>query len=591
MRQPFLKRTFHTLTEAIENCGKRFPLTVTFVFALTAYLIWLVDADTSEDRKLVMVLGYYFSIGTLLSLTIHLWSEEIKSRVTGIIVQAVMQALFIADAVYLYNLSPERSLIEIGIAHGAAILALWLSVFFLSFLKEKDDIPSWNFASFSVGSFFTAYVVGLIMSGGICLLVFSLEKLFDVDISWKCYTYILIICCVLLPLLLFLGMLPKGEEKHSHQPQVSEFMSGTIHFLFLPLMAGYLAVLYIYAARILISWELPMGWVSWLVVALMAGCIAIEFGLYPVRMETPKRIDEWTARWLPALVLPLLLLMTVGIARRFNDYGITINRLYIITLNVWFYAVCIGLIFTKARRISWIPISFALLFLLTSALPVNYASITRNSMRNDIRKELAQSGKTNLPLMRDEYHKWLEQLPEATASRVNEKFLYLHNWFGWTSIDDLVHSDGTNFYTASRYYKGSGARVVEETDEDNPLISYSGQSPTGADISIPTGYSSFTPIPDAGSSSLRFSIPHKHLKTGTLPASLGTKTGKMNDTVYIDLSTIRVLQDHAYGKMPPTRFRCNSANSLFMLTDFSLDYFEQGDEDLRLSIKGYLFKK
>ena len=52
-------------------------------------------------------------------------------------------------------------------------------------------------------------------------------------------------------------------------------------------------MLYVYAARIFISWELPTGWVSWLVVALMAGCIAIEFGLYPVRIqeETYKRMD------------------------------------------------------------------------------------------------------------------------------------------------------------------------------------------------------------------------------------------------------------------------------------------------------------
>ena len=45
--------------------------------------------------------------------------------------------------------------------------------------------------------------------------------------------------------------------------------------------AGYLTVLYMYAARILVSWELPTGWVSWLIVALMTVCIAIQFGLYP----------------------------------------------------------------------------------------------------------------------------------------------------------------------------------------------------------------------------------------------------------------------------------------------------------------------
>ena len=84
-------------------------------------------------------------------------------------------------------------------------------------------------------------------------------------------------------------------------------------------------------ARILVSWELPTGWVSWLIVALMTVCIAIQFGLYPARLENNKRFDNWIARWMPVLILPLLLLMTIGIVRRFNDYGITVNRLYLAT--------------------------------------------------------------------------------------------------------------------------------------------------------------------------------------------------------------------------------------------------------------------
>ena len=66
-----------------------------------------------------------------------------------------------------------------------------------------------------------------------------------------------------------------------------------------PLTAGYLTVLYMYAARILVSWELPTGWVSWLIVALMTVCIAIQFGLYPARLENNKRFDNWIARWMP----------------------------------------------------------------------------------------------------------------------------------------------------------------------------------------------------------------------------------------------------------------------------------------------------
>ena len=53
--------------------------------------------------------------------------------------------------------------------------------------------------------------------------------------------------------------------------------------------------------------------------------------------------------------------MTIGIIRRFNDYGVTINRLYLITLNVWCYFVCITLILIKAKRINWIPVSFSII--------------------------------------------------------------------------------------------------------------------------------------------------------------------------------------------------------------------------------------
>lgn len=185
-----------------------------------------------------------------------------------------------------------------------------------------------------------------------------------------------------------LGLLPQKQEKHNTRPLQHSFLNGVIHYLFLPLTGGYLIVLYIYALRILINWELPIGWVSWLVITLMTGCIVIEFGLYPSRMAQQKRTDNLIARWLPLFVLPLLFLMTIGIIRRFNDYGVTINRLYLITLNIWCYFVCITLIIIKAKRISWIPISFSLVFLLTSVLPVNYASITRQIIQKEVNQTI-----------------------------------------------------------------------------------------------------------------------------------------------------------------------------------------------------------
>ena len=180
------------------------------------------------------------------------------------------------------------------------------------------------------------------MSGGISLLVFSLRQLFDVDVSWKCYLYILVICSVLLPMLLFLGMLPKDEAKAQPGAATIGVPERNDTFSLSPAHGriSACALCLCQPASLSVGNCLQAGypgslWRSWRDASpLNSGCI-------PSRVqEKQSAINEWIARWLPALVLPLLVLMTVGIIRRFNDYGVTINRLYLITLNIWCYIVC-----------------------------------------------------------------------------------------------------------------------------------------------------------------------------------------------------------------------------------------------------------
>ena len=470
-----LASLLRTLSGTFRRCAVRFPVTVAFAFALTAYLCHLVATEgKAADDKLLMTTGYYLSVGTLLSLSLHLWAEEVKRRGIRIGVQVAAHLLLMADALFLYLYTMGARMIDIGIAHGAAILAIGLSVFFLPFFREKDDIPAWNFAQYALGTLALTVIVGAVMSGGVSLLALSLHQLFSVDVSYKCYLYILIMCSELLPLLMFLGLLPEGERKHDRVPQPTAFLHNILHYLFLPLAGVYLLVLYVYAGTIIARWELPDGWVSWLVTALMAGIIGIEGGLYPSRVKSYKPVDERIARWLPLLTLPLLVLMTVGIGRRFLDYGITLNRLYLATLNAWFYFVCIGLAVGKARRISWIPISFSLVFLVTSVLPVNYAGITRSVLRSDVKETLGD--KRNLSEV--QYEAWLQSLPQAEARAVEDKLHYLQDWFGKESIQDLV-KDGVSY-----------RRVMAEEEPGTESLDF--EQTGNATTDIPQGYSRLT---------------------------------------------------------------------------------------------------
>lgn len=564
----WFQKIIQTFNGTLQITLKRFPITLFFTIALTCYLCYFVS-NHDENKKLNWIIGYYLSVGTLLSLTLHLWCEEMKRIIPKIAVQAGMHLLLILDTIYLYSYSYEKSFTEIGIAHGAGILAIGLSVFFLSFFKEKNDIPSWNFALSSITACVTANVIGCIMSGGICFLILSVHKLFDLSIDSTCYLYIVILCNVCLSMFLFLGLLPQKQEKHNTRPLQHSFLNGVIHYLFLPLTGGYLIVLYIYALRILINWELPIGWVSWLVITLMTGCIVIEFGLYPSRMAQQKRTDNLIARWLPLFVLPLLFLMTIGIIRRFNDYGVTINRLYLITLNIWCYFVCITLIIIKAKRISWIPISFSLVFLLTSVLPVNYASITRQIIQKEVNQTIIrQKPMLNLPLSQEQYNQWLKTFSSEQARQINEKFIYLYEWFGKESICQWIDEDASLYMLRTEF---------EDKQENQPTVSYSGTIASEATISIPDGYQKLQSIH-------RYQIIDHKEQDKIIAVSLTQD----NDTVYIDQQTIESLSQRKKGEMPPTQLNCNSSQKVFLLTSFSI---EKTEENIEVSIDGYLFSK
>lgn len=564
----WFQKIIQTFNGTLQSNLKRFPITLFFTIALTCYLCYFVS-NHDENKKLNWIIGYYLSVGTLLSLTLHLWCEEMKRIIPKIAVQAGMHLLLILDAIYLYSYSYEKSFTEIGIAHGAGILAIGLSVFFLSFFKEKNDIPSWNFALSSITACVTANVIGCIMSGGICFLILSVHKLFDLSIDSTCYLYVVILCNVCLSMFLFLGLLPQKQEKHNTRPLQHSFLNGVIHYLFLPLTGGYLIVLYIYALRILINWELPIGWVSWLVITLMTGCIVIEFGLYPSRMAQQKRTDNLIARWLPLFVLPLLFLMTIGIIRRFNDYGVTINRLYLITLNIWCYFVCITLIIIKAKRISWIPISFSLVFLLTSVLPVNYASITRQIIQKEVNQTIIhQKPMQNLPLSQEQYNQWLKTFSPEQARQINEKFIYLYEWFGKESICQWIDEDASLYMLRTEF---------EDKQENQPTVSYSGTIASEATISIPDGYQKLQSIH-------RYQIIDYKEQDKIIAVSLTQD----NDTVYIDQQTIESLSQRKKGEMPPTQLNCNSSQKAFLLTSFSI---EKTEENIEVSIDGYLFSK
>lgn len=426
-----------SIWEAFRTCAMRFSLPMLYTTALAVLFVYSL-LGPALSNQLFLSIGYFLSANLLLSLSLTLWHEECK-RGNLLFYNAVGALLTLISSLYLYHdVGVQETRMETMLIHLSILVALLLSVFFLSFTKEDDDIASWNFTFRMLDNLSVSMFLGLILWASISLLLGSLEWLFDIKLEGKDYLTAGTLLGFYLPALLFLGRIPDKGQKHDKRPLSSPFFGNMMRYIFVPLEGLYLLVLLIYTIQILLRWELPNGKVSWLVIASMAGCIAIELGLYPIRKAEKRRSDEWIARYLPLALTPFLVLMTVGIARRFNDYGITVTRLYLLALNIWFYAVCLGLYLTHARRIRWISASLGILFLLTSSLHINFTNVTRRHLIKQIHQALVVQGATHLPLDYIRYDRLMKSLSPQEASLISSRLSYLERTFGRNTIESLV---------------------------------------------------------------------------------------------------------------------------------------------------------
>ena len=131
------------LSSAVRSCIQRFPTPAAFATALAVYAICVILAEPKADQ-LIGSIFYFLSVGFVLSLSLALWSEERTVTNKELAIHFVAYLVLMADSFYLYhiNFGEGGHGYETFLMHASAILALTLTVFFLSFCRERNDISS-----------------------------------------------------------------------------------------------------------------------------------------------------------------------------------------------------------------------------------------------------------------------------------------------------------------------------------------------------------------------------------------------------------------------------------------------------------------
>ena len=454
MGKLFGRYSWKELKDAFVAGCRRFPIVLLFLLIATINAIVLNHDDENISSRAEFLMMFYPLTASLLSLALRLWSEEVSKKSLSNIVQVIAHLLLLGGCFWLTSSWPLDTIQ--GTAFVAIVIVLVLGVFMVSFFRSKNDLPLWNFTFRLLQGIVIAFVVGIVLIAGLRLLVESFRQLFGWNIDWNYFYDIYIICGLLIVPVVFLQFIPNDEEKHDERASgLPKTLQGVVHYLFVPLLFAYILTLYAYACKIVFTWTLPCGWVSWLVSMMIMGMVGILILIYPSQFQTERRFDHLLRRWLPIVALPLLLLMTVGICRRVSDYGITVMRLYLITFNLWCYLVCFFLIWKKGKRLWWIPASFGIILFLTSVGPQSFANITLHKLKGEMKTLLIKNKVNNLslPVTNDDMNDWINQQDTTTQRQVKDKLYYLGSTYDIARLSNLLDTvsyKNVSFYTYNR---------------------------------------------------------------------------------------------------------------------------------------------
>lgn len=423
--------TAENLKERVLATSKRFWLELVCV-TLVAILGWIdmLPGGSYERQKTLGVLLGVLACGIVMDFPLVLLGENQKYKYTSIVARVLLWSGLFVCFTYWNWVDTDASL-SFVLACLSVVGALVLMIPFGGYfgLVNSNDMPSYNLmVRLMLYWVLMGVVQGVLLAGGSVLMV-AIEELFDCNISFAVSSGLCILS-LWATACLFYFFVPSGDKLHDESTDKFGILHKGIQFVLLPMLMVYIIVILIYALRVLLSWELPVGTVSYLVSGVMFLYIFCYVGLYPKLLDKSSRLSRWMHLYIPMSMLPLLLLMSVGVIRRVSDYGITVERLYLITMLLWFYGVVITVMVKQSPRIRWIFMSTALLLLVTSAQPFNYTQICKWVHINQY-EQMMQDNKLTAPRDTDEYQKTFNSLPVDVQEDIIEQQNYLRSQYDY----------------------------------------------------------------------------------------------------------------------------------------------------------------
>lgn len=390
------------------------------LLAATSFAIVIDNYGMKEESiNIYTRFGIVSSLGISLMFSLNILAERIGKKI-------ILNLLGVIFLVIYYQFFLPHDNKDFGTVHAVLLVVSFilthLLVSFIAFMGKNNENSFWQY---NKNLFINAVLTGIftaVLVGGIMLAISAVDHLFDLKLDNKIYPRTFTFLSILGSCFIFLLFNEDGLkflEKDENYPEILKFF---VQFILIPLLIIYAVILYLYGGKILIQWDLPRGWVSYLILAYsLVGILALLL-VFPLKEISAKSWVKGFSKIFYFALLPLLVLLFVAIFTRILEYGFTENRYYILLLAIWLAVVVLYFTFGKKSNIKFIPISLFVFGLFSLIFPYfNTFSLAKNSQKNElqeilIKNNVLENGKVN----------FRKPVQDSVATEIANKFSFLN---------------------------------------------------------------------------------------------------------------------------------------------------------------------
>ncbi|PXW17757.1 uncharacterized protein DUF4153 [Chryseobacterium sp. CBTAP 102] len=453
----------------------RYPMVLVMALLASVAVICIVETERSEITSYIK-----FIICSCLGISLMFALKMLSQRIGKELLLQVSGIIFL---IVFYCILPDKknNFTEVY-AYTIAVTALLshLLVSFVPFLEKDRELRFWQYnKNLFINIFLTAIFTG-VLTGGVELAILAVDKLFDFNFHDRIYRDTFFVLAIFGSSFIFLLFNDKGLnnlEKDGTYPVVLKFFT---QFILIPLLLIYVTILYFYSVKILINWQLPRGWVSYLVLAYsIVGILALLL-VHPLKEENAKSWVRIFSKAFYYTIAPLIILLFTAIFTRILEYGYTEPRYFVLLLALWLLIIVVYFIFNKKATIKFIPVSLFLFGTFALIFPyLNAFSVAKRSQKTELMNilnqyQLMSAGKINFQQkVTDTVRNEIADKFEFLAERKQSKFLSsLLNEKDQAELDDNI-KNGTFYninYNIQNKFSEVDVTVKNRAYEMNRLV-------------------------------------------------------------------------------------------------------------------------